>query len=87
MKHSKTSRGFPIISFADLGGEPCSAQDSSSAERDCMWLGMQRGSHIHGLCLARMHVDRKLAKKLIAILQRFVDTGSVAVTRRKKSKQ
>lgn len=82
MKHSKTSRGFPRIDFLDLCDAPCSAQDSSAAERDLIWLGSNSGTHIQGACCARMHVDRKLAKKLIVILQRFVETGSVGPRRK-----
>lgn len=40
MQQDKTDRGFDIINFSDCYGVGCSLQKSSSAERDCIWLGI-----------------------------------------------
>lgn len=36
-----------------------------------------------GQCLGRMHVDKKLAKKLITVLKRFVETGELRKTNKR----
>lgn len=39
MKRKTTGRGFALYSFKDSKGVKCSVQKSSSAMRDCIWLG------------------------------------------------
>lgn len=75
MRLKRTERGFLCGSFTDANGDECSIQESSAAERPLLWLGMDEGTHHHGECMARMHLDRRLARQLIRHLQRFVDTG------------
>lgn len=78
MKTTRTSRGFKIAEFKDIYGEDSSIQESSLAFPPAIWLGCDKET-IHKVtgkpCGARMHLDQKLAKKLITMLQRFVRTG------------
>lgn len=73
-----TQRGFARAEFTDRYGAACSIQDSSLATEDCIWLGCDEGRHVDGACLARMHLTPEMAAALIPILQRFVETGSIA---------
>lgn len=82
MRITKTPRGFAVGEFRDINGDECSIQESSRAGDYCLWLGLEKGTHIEGCCMARMHLNRKLAKMLIQKLQVFVDTGYLP--RRKK---
>jgi hypothetical protein len=77
MKKEYTSRGFSIRNFKDCNGDSCSIQASSIATKDMIWLGLDEGTHVDGNCLSRMHIDKPLAKKLIKVLQKFVDTGDL----------
>jgi len=83
----RTSRGFLHAEFTDIYGETCSIQDSSLATADAIWLGVdhinaKRWASVAGAdperIPARMHLSRELAAELIPLLQRFVDTGSIA---------
>ena len=87
MELTRTLRGFLSADFVDLYGEACSIQDSSLATEDAIWLGVdhvnaRRWATVAGGDLeripARMHLSRELAADLIPLLQRFVDTGSIA---------
>ena len=76
----KTDRGFTIGEFKDVYGVPCSIQASSSAMREAIWLGCDKAEkdHVTGLYVSpRMHIDRPLARRLAALLQRFADTGEL----------
>lgn len=64
-----TSRGFAIVKFSDIYNQICSVQDSSLAEKSAIWLGGMND---------RAHLDQDIVAELIPILQRFVDTGSIA---------
>jgi hypothetical protein len=71
-KVEHTSRGFEIIKFKDYNGEESTLQQSSLAlynrpGSSAVWLGIGED---------RMHLDTKIAKKLITVLSRWVDTGS-----------
>lgn len=68
MKKSKTEKGFAIIEFKDRYGKDCSIQKSSLATEDCIWMGRNE---------ERMHIDPKLAKKIIKILERFIETSEI----------
>ena len=74
----KTSRGFIYYEFKDTYDEDCSIQESSSIDPH-LWLGQDNGGKLHHVTLeplgARMHVDKKIAKKLIKLLTKFVETG------------
>ena len=87
MKIEFTQRGFARIEFTDQCDERCSVQDSSIADGPCIWLGVdtvnvEEWRHIPGADLraipARMHLNQDMAAQLIPMLQRFVETGSVA---------
>lgn len=91
IKH--TERGFAISEFKDRYDEKCSIQNSSLATEPCVWLGVHDpyvrqlvpnegwknvelppGTSVNG----RMHLTQGQAKDLIVLLQRFIDTGSIA---------
>lgn len=82
-KKKKTCRGFTLYEFRDIYGAECSIQKSSLASDDAIWLGLDKGTHHMGQCLGRMHVDKKLAKKLITVLKRFVETGELRKTNKR----
>lgn len=69
MKLEVTNRGFYIATGFDLYSEGYSVQDSSLAEISAIWLGGQDG---------RAHLNQEMVADLIPLLQRFVDTGSIA---------
>lgn len=100
MKIKTTQRGFAIGKFKDERGTECSIQKSSSAEKECIWLGAKKiglkefvaygnpawkdrdefDEHTmehHFSANTRMHLTRNQVKKLIPILQKFVDTGDI----------
>lgn len=66
IKKGKDSRGFSLYSFEDTHGNKCSFQESSNAEKECIWLG---GDEI------QMHLDRKMCKKLGELLLKFANEG------------
>jgi len=74
MKVGKTARGFARIDFTDEYGNKCSLQESSWAEKDAIWLGVDE---------TRMHLARAQAKKLLPHLQAFVETGSIRLPKKK----
>jgi hypothetical protein len=37
---SQTNRGFNLINFSDCYGHKCSIQESSLADQQCVWLGI-----------------------------------------------
>lgn len=69
MKLETTNRGFYIATGIDLYSGGYSIQDSSLAEIPAIWLGGQEG---------RAHLNQEMAAELIPLLQKFVDTGSIA---------
>ena len=83
-KLRKTERGFERIEFKDLYGNECSLQQSSLADFEppgtsAVWLGCEHETfhHIdHQPIGARMHLDFDQVKRLIPLLQKWVDTGS-----------
>jgi len=74
MKKSKTARGFTVVEFADHSNNLCSIQESSAiGEMDkpgasYLWIG------VAGL---RMHVNRKQAKEIARLINRWVKTGEL----------
>lgn len=100
LKFDRTPRGFPIGEFLDRYGSKCSVQDSSIATEACFWLGIDDPDPqvlVPGagwqkielpretVCNTRMHVNRRLARQLLVVLRRFLDTGSVAPRRLSRS--
>ena len=71
----KTNRGFERNDFKDIYGHSCSIQESSLATIDALWIGCDEGTHVDGSCMARMHIDKDIAKMLIKKLRHFVRTG------------
>lgn len=89
----KTFRGFAIGEFEDRYGVKCSIQDSSIATEDCIWLGptdpnpkklvpgmgWQPAEIPPGVeCTTRMHLSIEQCVELVEILNRFIETGSIA---------
>lgn len=88
-----TSRGFGRGAFIDLYGAKCSIQESSLASDCAIWLGIDdpevkqfggpgggwrdvplpEGASVFG----RMHLNRQQVRRLIPILQHFVNTGEL----------
>jgi hypothetical protein len=68
IKFGKTSRGFAVTQFRDLYDIPCSLQEGSLATVDTIWFGCDK---------ARMHLNREQVKRLLPVLQRFVETGEL----------
>jgi hypothetical protein len=64
-----TSRGFALVEDFDLYGTPWSIQDSSLATKSAIWLGAHEN---------RAHLDQEQVAALLPLLQRFVETGSIA---------
>jgi hypothetical protein len=71
-----TPRGFKRGDFTDVFGETCSIQESSVDSR-LLWLGRDEGSHHFGECCSRMLLDRKTARQLLPLLERFVKQGDL----------
>jgi hypothetical protein len=89
----KTSRGFAYTEFIDRYGCQCSIQKSSLATEDAIWFGidkpevkvfnpgtgwgnvkMPKGDIIID---SRMHLTKKMIKKILPILEKFVKTGEI----------
>lgn len=66
MRTRKTERGFKLAHFQDHYGQDCSIQESSLATDYCLWLGAHEN---------RMHLTRKMAKRLLPNLLKFIETG------------
>lgn len=75
LKLKPTQRGFAIAEFKDRYGVDCSIQESSLATERAIWLGVDKGTHVDGQCLARMHLTRKHVQQLLPLLKRFAKTG------------
>lgn len=92
IKKIKTQRGFAGIEFNDRYEAKCSIQKSSLATEDAIWFGVDDADPkilIPGsgwqpfeipkevLLTTRMHLTQKQVKKLLPILQKFVETGEI----------
>ncbi len=88
-KVEETNRHFQIINFKDRYGTPCSLQQSSIFDDEhadtpgatAVWLGVDRQDEKHdGMFdasnVTRMHIDRKQAQALVAVLEMWIATGS-----------
>lgn len=79
---TKTERGFQVREFEDRYNNRCTIQMSSLAQEECIWMGVSILSRSFYKNLEpheqiRMHLNRKMVKKIIPILQKFVDTGEI----------
>jgi len=70
-----TKRGFVNVKFSDSDNSQCSVQDSSLADADAIWLGVDIDSD--GKQCTRMHLTKETVARLLPLLQRFVETGSI----------
>jgi len=66
------------MEFKDIYGAECSVQESSLASKNALWIGCDHET-IHEKtgekCGARMHIDLVLAKRIVATLRRWIETG------------
>lgn len=71
-------RGFRTATWRDRYGAPCSIQESSLATEKCIWLGRDGllSEHRGG----RMHLTQDMVRKLLPLLQAFVETGKIVYT-------
>ena len=74
-KVKRTSRGFQYIPFFDHNGQGCSLQQSSLAMYEppgtsAIWIGVDENEPSN-----RMHLTLDMVKKLVAVLQNWIDTG------------
>ena len=82
-KLRKTERGFERIEFHDRYGKECSLQQSSLATfmepgTSAIWLGCEHESidpKDGGPLGGRMHLSLDQVKRLIPLLQKWVDDG------------
>lgn len=86
-----TSRGFAIGEFKDKAGQPCSIQESSSADaaiwfgaEDVLWsreydaqLPYELNGSTYRHVNGRMHLTQEQAHELWPILRQFAETGFV----------
>lgn len=63
-----TPRGFSYAEWIDSKGMACSVQESSSAESDCIWLGLND---------ERMHLTQEQVAALLPLLCNFVVSGEL----------
>ena len=68
MRLKKTERGFRIREFRDLYRHECSMQESSLAFQPAVWLGVGD---------SRMHLDRRMAKRIGQYLLNFARQGDM----------
>ena len=71
-----TQRGFMRAEFTDYYDQKCSLQQSSLAEIDAIWLGVDvdlNGKRVN----ARMHLTREDVATLLPHLIRFSETGEL----------
>lgn len=70
-----TDRGFLRGEFTDLYGSQCSIQESSLADDDAIWLGVD--VNFEGQKCTRMHLTIEMGEALLLLLQRFVGQGNL----------
>jgi hypothetical protein len=74
-KYGVSDRGFIGYEFEDLYDSKCSIQESSLATKDAIWFGVHKP--FDGNPNTRMHLTREMVKKLLPLLELFVETGSI----------
>lgn len=74
-----TRRGSLVGKFTDRFGAHCSLQESSYAEEECLWLGVEVDSMGDALSSARMHLTRDLARQLAEALLYFAREGALGL--------
>lgn len=93
MEKKLTNRGFGLYEFVDRCGSECSLQKSSSAIKECIWLGVTDAKVQEfvpngvgwrdvqlpkdALISSRMHLSQEQVKELLPILQKFAETGEI----------
>jgi hypothetical protein len=79
MEFKTTKRGLLTAEFVDRYGNECSAQESSIAGEDCIWLGVDNDAEGNPVVGGRMHLTKELARDLIPLLRHFARTGALGV--------
>lgn len=85
IEFSETGRGFKVGKFTDRYKQKCSIQDSSLADEEAIWLGVNStGPDIQGPTGkydedigGRMHLTKPMAMELIHVLMEFTLSGSI----------
>lgn len=79
MKKQKTERGFSFYEFQDIANQKCSLQKSSSVSNRAIWLGLDepRLNPMTMTYTARMHLNKEMAKEIVKILNKFIETGEI----------
>lgn len=93
IEFDRTGRGFSFGEFTDRNGVECSIQDSSRADEPSIWLGptdpnpktlvpgqgwvpLKMADGVE--CTTRMHLTIDQCVELVTVLNRFIETGSIA---------
>lgn len=97
LKKTKTARGFALIEFQDRNENPCSLQKSSIATDHAIWFGIDDAAPTRLIpgqgwtpvefpegtsFQTRMHLTRSQVKKLLPLLEYFVETGELPQSKR-----
>jgi hypothetical protein len=70
MKLKRSDRHFGRIDFEDFYGKECTLQESSLADEQAIWFGVNGKGK-------RMHLTIDQVRELLPFLQRFVTTGGI----------
>jgi hypothetical protein len=79
MEFRTTKRGFLVGEFLDRYGKECSIQESSFADEDCIWLGVDNDAEGNAIANGRMHLTQAQARDLIPVLRHFARTGGLGI--------
>lgn len=70
-----TSKGLLRAEFKDRLGATCALQESSRADEDCAWLGVEVDLDGDEIRYGKMLITRDMAEKLLPVLRHFARTG------------
>ena len=77
IKTTTTNRGFALNTFEDEYQRNCSIQKSSLDTKNCIWFGVDSDAEGNEVNNGRMHLSQSQVKKLLPILNKFVETGEL----------
>lgn len=86
VKLELTERRFARGEFRDIYGSVCSIQESSNAEVDAIWLGVEIPfENYNGSGFPRMHLNQEQVAALLPLLQHFVENGYLPYAAKERS--
>ncbi|GMW01490.1 MAG: hypothetical protein AMXMBFR84_26270 [Candidatus Hydrogenedentota bacterium] len=85
MKIFETDRGFRRAEFQDKYRSHCVIQESSLATDNCIHFGVN--IDFNGDKSASMHLNQKMVKKLLPLLEHFAKFGNLPAPSQKVGKQ